>query len=336
MINNVSKIQEKLISLNYLTFEESRILMEFILNQKLSETELFSIFNAFNTRKTLDRDYLSCSEIKGFLNYLSTKLSSNLEVISKTNSSVPTYYAVQSTYTSSYNQDLFISLLVAAYFNFKQEENKFVIYDKKIDYNLCKIDKINSLDSNIDYKALIISEKYLGIISDLEAIRTKYAGQSILDILLSVFKQYVSSYTLKKFFLVKDTFLIDYLKDLEDSNNFIVKTQSDLFEISANNKMIEYKNFSWVEESISIMPEILKTDLDFTKDYDTIIMQSFTKNYILNPIIDTEISLIINNAALVLSKIYGLGVSGAILDITNNIVLQNKLKEFIETGEIVL
>jgi len=332
---DINTIKEKLIRLNILSYDETFYLAEFILNQKLSETDLFSVFNAYNARKTISKDFLTCVELRAYIDYFTTKLNTNLEIINTVVSTVsPTYYSYISTRKTPFNVDLFVNLIIAAYFNFKQDISKLAIYDKKTDRNLCGVDKVESIES-INYTNFFISKTNLSIVSDLEAMRVAYSGESIIDLILGIFKQHKESYPITKFFVIKDSFIKDYFKDLQKSNTILLESKENIFEIATTSKISKYSNFDWVETPLVTSTPIINSDFLSNVDYDSLIFKSLTKDALSDASVETYTRFIFENAAYCLAEIFGLDQIDVYTEIRDSMFFDNKIKEYIETGEII-
>lgn len=332
---NLETIKNKLVTLNYLDYNETQYLADFILTQKLSDIDTFSIFNAYNTRKTIGKDWLNCIEIRAYLDYFSQKLNTNLDLINVSSGSVaPIYYSYISTKSNKFNTDLYVNLILACYFSYKQDTSKYSIYDLKVNKNYCQVDRYTILQ-NIKYSQLAVSKNDLQILADLESIRQQYSGECILDLLLNLFKQYITEYTLNKYIVCSDSFILDYFQDLQSKNNNLLVSTTSIFQITSSSFTNYFKNFNWQQSNISIPSKnILLSDFNSNIDYDVQIMQSLAKDYSVDQTISIGLDFILLNASIVLSDIYSIDYIAIYNEMLSSLLFTNKIKQYFTTGVI--
>ena len=331
----IESIQLKLSNLEYLNREESILLFDFLFNNKLTQLEFNHILNSINLRTFNNKELFSCVEVQTLNYYLNLKTSLEFTTISKLNAGrTPTYYTLNSSINSSFNVELFIALILGAYFTYKKELTKLAIYDIKYNYNSCKSDFYNILNS-IAYQNVIISDNNVNFLDSYSNLTTQYTGNNALKVFLTLYKTYTTKYPLKKYILSNNSSIKNYYSNQFNSNIEIFNSSDNLFSISSDSVIEKIENYQWIPENLITAYSILENQFDFTQDYNSLILQGLTKDYINDPTEEFYIEYILLLGSVILSQIYNLSIDEVYEDVSLNMLNDNKFQEYITTGTIL-
>ncbi len=331
----IESIQLKLSNLEYLNKDESILLFDAIFTNKLTQLEFNNLLNSLNSRGYNNLDDFSCLELQGLYFYLDSKMKLNYVTVSDRNTLTPNYYTLISSINTPFNSDLFTGLIMSAYFTFKQETAKFSLYDVKYSNNSCKNDYYNVIDSTVLYKNFSVINNPLSFFNSYVSFLSRYNGRDALKPYLNFFKTYITQFPLKKYVISNSIELKNYLSNSFDSNIVFLNSQNKIFEITNTSTFESIVNFKWTPTTLTTTHSFVETDFDFSQDYNSIIMRGLSKDYLIDNTVDLGTSYSVMLASVLLSDIYKLSLDVVYNDIINNMLKTNKVKEYIETGNIV-
>lgn len=331
----IENLQLKLSNLEYLNKDEALTLFEFIFNNKLTQLEFNNILNSLNCRVFNNLEPFSCIEFQALYFYLDSKLNLNYQTISQvTSGSTANYYAVKTCISTPFNLDLFVSIILGAYFIFKADINKFSIYDIKYSDNSCKNDYYFALNSKITLSNFLVSNNPLTFFSSFNSLFSNYKGDDVLSNFLKWFITYTPTYVLRKYAITNSIAFKTYLSNTLDSNLVVLDSADKLFEVSSTSVIEKMVNYKWTPLTLTTTLSHLQTEFNFSLDYNSLIMQGLSKDYTGILTLDYYVDYVISVTSIILSDIYNLGIDAIHTDIVNNMILTNKLKTYLETGTI--
>lgn len=331
---DINIIKEKVHTFKILSYEEMFYLFDFIFNLKVSQSEIYSIFNSLNTRDQINLP-LTNLELKSIQDYLSQKLNTNLPIIDDTNDGLESqYYTIKSETLKDnlISLDLFISLLVSSYFTFNDLRSKFVIYNIN--------DKQNNKESlnympDINFAQFISTNFTIQNIIDLQDTISLYPINNFVNISLNILRKYIPKYKLQEFILTDIPSIFNYYKDLLNSSDLnLIKINDSFLDNTAS--IYYFNDFAIKSNNIINSSNLTKLDFSIDKNInDLLILKELNKDYVLNNIIHPHIQYLIDYTSIILEKFINIDKVQLNIDLTN-ILLTNKLKEYVTTGTIIL